>query len=166
MHHPPPTTPRPCPWRHYTGNVRDKRADSCSPVGRRLVCGACLEASQGRSELKVEFVGFLGNTWRTWHGWWPCNKMAGWGRRVSWRRRTAVTAHQWMVFISCWVFWLVFLWVRIRFLDEDLNFFSVRHQIHHFVQASQETNFSHFSFLFCLGGVLFAFDSWLALGRC
>lgn len=57
MHHPPPKTPHPCPWRHYTGNVRDKQADGCSPMRRQLVCGVCLEASRRRSERKVE-VGF------------------------------------------------------------------------------------------------------------
>lgn len=163
MHHPPPTTPHPCPWRHYTGNVRDKRADSCSPVSRRLVCSACLEASQGRSELKVEFVGFLGNTSRTWHGWWPRNKIGeegsvGGGEQLlqltsGWRSYPA-GCFDWFSSGSGSGFWMR-TWI----------FQSVHHQLHHFVQASQETNFSHFCFLFSLGGFFVCF-SWLALGRC
>lgn len=39
-HHPPPTTPHPCPWRHYTGNVRQTgwQIPRYSPKIRRLVC--------------------------------------------------------------------------------------------------------------------------------
>lgn len=80
IHHPPPTTPHPCPWRRYTGNVRDKQADRCSPLRRRLVCGVYLEASQGLDVPPISRWRWV--SWKSLRG--PCmagDHAARWGKR-------------------------------------------------------------------------------------
>lgn len=54
------------------------------------------------------------------------------GRRVSWRRRTAVTANQYRAVVSRRAL-TGFSLGQDQVLNEDLNFQSVRHQLHHLV---------------------------------
>lgn len=64
------------------------------------------------SKLKVE-VGFLGNSAKDLA--WLVTMQQDGGRRISWRRRTAVTAHHVDGGrVPLGVDWF-FLWVRIRF---------------------------------------------------
>lgn len=96
--------------------MRDKQADRCSPMSRRLVCVVSVSKLKGGG-------GFPGKL---------CEDLAwlvtmqqdggGGGRGVSWRRRTAVTAHQWMAVVSRWPSDWFSSGSGSGFLDEDLNF--------------------------------------------
>lgn len=107
--------------------VRDKQADGCSPMSRRLVCAVCLGGLAGTLRSQGGFPGKLEDL-----AWLVTMHQEEGGRGVSWKRRTAVTAHQWMAVVSRWAL-TSFPLGQDQVLDEDLNFQSVRHQLHQFV---------------------------------
>lgn len=102
-------------------------------MSRQLVCGVRLEASQGLDVLRAQGGGWVSLETLGGPGMAVAMHRDG-GRRVSWRRRTAVISHQWMAVVSRWAFdWFSRPLGRDQVLDEDLKFQSVRHHLHHFV---------------------------------
>lgn len=77
MHHPPPATAHPFPWRHYTGNVRDKQADRCSPMSTQLVCAVSVWRHHGTLRSRWRWV-----SWETLRGPDMAGDHAvGWGKK-------------------------------------------------------------------------------------
>lgn len=155
MHRPPPATPHPFPWRHYTGDVRDKQADRCSPMSKQPVCA--VSAWRRHRTLRISRWRWVSSK-RARHGWRPCRGRGEEGSVGRGEQPQLLTSTGQVCPAG---HWLVFLWVRIRFWMWTW-IFSVGHQLHHLVLASQKTNCPRFSFsLFVLVGFV---NSWHALG--
>lgn len=119
MHHPPPTTPHPCPWRHYTGTWETNRQTDVV----QWVDGWSVWRHHGDlmySGFKVE-GGFPGKLWEDLAWLWPCSEMGEEGSVGGGEQALQLTSG-WRLYPAGHLTGFPGLWVGIRFGMKTWNF--------------------------------------------